>query len=163
MRFRQTETAIVAAAKAGLSAAAAYRIEEHPRLPSQKKSPRGRRVRIRWPAAAVATLTGRATDIERLEDERNQLAGANEAAVRDQELKDLLREMAKAGGPSAAEDPDRREAELLRAVEQAAQAQMWSEEARAALVTLAVAAAGRSPGVRAVGLNAGGVGERFRC
>jgi DNA repair exonuclease SbcCD ATPase subunit len=84
-------------------------------------------------AAAVAALTGRATDIERLENERNQLAGANEVAVRDQELRDLLREMAKAGGPSAADDPDRREAELVDAVEQAAQAQKWSEEARAAV------------------------------
>jgi hypothetical protein len=32
MSFRQTETATAAAAKAGLSAAAAYRIEQHPRL-----------------------------------------------------------------------------------------------------------------------------------
>jgi len=43
MSFRQTETASVAAAKAGFSAATAYRIEEDPRLPSQKKAPRRRR------------------------------------------------------------------------------------------------------------------------
>ncbi len=43
MSFRQTETPIVAAAKAGFSAATAYRIEQDPRLPSQKKAPRGRR------------------------------------------------------------------------------------------------------------------------
>ena len=43
MSFRQTETASVAAAKAGFSAATAYRIEQDPRLPSQKKVPRGRR------------------------------------------------------------------------------------------------------------------------
>src|SRR6202162_3281809 len=43
MSFRQTETASVAAAKAGFSVATAYRIKEDPRLPSQKKAPRGRR------------------------------------------------------------------------------------------------------------------------
>src|SRR5262249_22555190 len=43
MSFRQVETPTVAAAKAGFSAATAYRIEQDPRLPSQKKSPRGRR------------------------------------------------------------------------------------------------------------------------
>jgi hypothetical protein len=51
MSFRQTETASVAAAKAGFSAATAYRIEQDPRLPSQKKAPRGRRRRD--PLAAV--------------------------------------------------------------------------------------------------------------
>src|SRR3954454_15644282 len=51
MRFRQTEPPIIAAAKAGFSAATAYRIEQDPRLPSQKKAPRlGRR---RDPLAAV--------------------------------------------------------------------------------------------------------------
>ena len=34
---------IIAAAKAGFSTAAAYPIEQDPRLPSQKKMPRGRR------------------------------------------------------------------------------------------------------------------------
>jgi hypothetical protein len=42
MSFRQTETASVAAAKAGFSAATAYRIEQDLRLPSQKRSPCGR-------------------------------------------------------------------------------------------------------------------------
>jgi hypothetical protein len=51
MSFRQTETPTVAAAKAGFSAASAYRIEQDPRLPSQKKAPRGRR-RL-YPLAAV--------------------------------------------------------------------------------------------------------------
>jgi hypothetical protein len=51
MSFRQTETASVSAAKAGFSAASAYRIEQDPRLPSQKRSPRGRRRRD--PLAAV--------------------------------------------------------------------------------------------------------------
>jgi len=41
--LRQTETASVAAAKAGFSPATAYRIEQDPRLPSQKKAPRQRR------------------------------------------------------------------------------------------------------------------------
>ena len=45
MSFRQAETPTVAAAKAGFSAATAYRIERDPRLPSQKKAPRGRRRR----------------------------------------------------------------------------------------------------------------------
>jgi hypothetical protein len=43
MSFRQTETPTIAAAKAGFSAATAYRIEQDRRLPSQKKAPRGRR------------------------------------------------------------------------------------------------------------------------
>jgi hypothetical protein len=43
MTFRRTETPTVAAAKARFSAATAYRIEHDPRLPSQKKAPRGRR------------------------------------------------------------------------------------------------------------------------
>ena len=45
MSFRRTETPSVAAAKAGFSAATAYRLEQDPRLPSQKKAPRGRRRR----------------------------------------------------------------------------------------------------------------------
>ena len=43
MRSRHTDTPAIAAAKAGLSTATAYRIEADPRLPSQKKRPRGRR------------------------------------------------------------------------------------------------------------------------
>jgi hypothetical protein len=43
MSFRQTETPRIAAAKAGFSTATPYRIEQDPRLPSQKKAPRGRR------------------------------------------------------------------------------------------------------------------------
>jgi hypothetical protein len=43
MSFRQTETVSVAAAKAGFSAATAYRIEQDPRLHSQRKVPRRRR------------------------------------------------------------------------------------------------------------------------
>ena len=43
MKFRQTEKPLVAAAKAGFSASTAYRFEQDPRLPSQKKAPRGRR------------------------------------------------------------------------------------------------------------------------
>ena len=38
MSFRQTATPTVAAAKAGFSAATAYRIEQDPRLPSQKRA-----------------------------------------------------------------------------------------------------------------------------
>ena len=45
MSFRHTEPPVIAAAKAGFSAATAYRMEEDPRLPSQKKAPRERRRR----------------------------------------------------------------------------------------------------------------------
>ena len=43
MKSRQINAPAVAAAKAGFSRATAYRIEGDPRLPSQKKAPRGRR------------------------------------------------------------------------------------------------------------------------
>jgi len=43
MSFRQTETPVIAAAKAGFSTANAYRIEQDPRLPSHKQAPRSRR------------------------------------------------------------------------------------------------------------------------
>ena len=43
MKSRQTSAPAIAAAKAGFSRATGYRIEADPRLPSQKKAPRGRR------------------------------------------------------------------------------------------------------------------------
>ena len=43
MSYRQSHGAGIAAAKAGFSTATGYRIENDPRLPSQKKIPRGRR------------------------------------------------------------------------------------------------------------------------
>ena len=43
MKYRLTDSITVAAARAGISAATAYRIADDPRLPSQKKEPRGRR------------------------------------------------------------------------------------------------------------------------
>ena len=43
MTFRQTDAPPVAAAKASISAATAYRFEQDPRLPSHKKGARGRR------------------------------------------------------------------------------------------------------------------------
>jgi len=43
MKFRQTNTTAVAAAKASISIATAYRLEKDSRLPSQKKAPRERR------------------------------------------------------------------------------------------------------------------------
>lgn len=43
MKHRLKEGAPAAAARAGFSAATGYRIEQDPRLPSQKKAPRGRR------------------------------------------------------------------------------------------------------------------------
>jgi len=43
MKYRQTNTTAVAAAKASIGIATAYRIEKDPRLPSQKTTPRERR------------------------------------------------------------------------------------------------------------------------
>ena len=43
MKFRQTDAPPAAAAKASFSTSTAYRLEHDPRLPSQKKAPRGRR------------------------------------------------------------------------------------------------------------------------
>jgi hypothetical protein len=43
MKFRKTDSAAIAAAKAGFSPATAYRLEKDHRLPSRKKTPRGRR------------------------------------------------------------------------------------------------------------------------
>lgn len=43
MKLRQTHGPAIAAAKAGFSVASAYRMEQDPRPPSQKKTPRGRR------------------------------------------------------------------------------------------------------------------------
>jgi hypothetical protein len=60
MSFRQAETPTIAAAKAGFSAATAYRIEQDPRLPSQKKAPRVRRrpdpLAAVWDSEVVALL-----------------------------------------------------------------------------------------------------------
>jgi hypothetical protein len=43
MKSRQSNAPAIAAAKAGFSTASGYRIEADPRLPSQKRTPRGRR------------------------------------------------------------------------------------------------------------------------
>jgi transposase InsO family protein len=43
MKFRHTDTAPIAAAKAGFSPSTGYRIDKDPHLPSQKKAPRERR------------------------------------------------------------------------------------------------------------------------
>lgn len=43
MKFRQTHSTAVSAVKASISLVTAYRIETDPRLPSQKKTSRGRR------------------------------------------------------------------------------------------------------------------------
>jgi len=43
MIYRHSKDAALAAAKSGFSRATGYRIEDDPRLPSQKKAPRGRR------------------------------------------------------------------------------------------------------------------------
>src|SRR3954471_11717192 len=43
MKLRHTNTIPIAAAKAGFSPSTAYRLDKDPRLPSQKKVPRGRR------------------------------------------------------------------------------------------------------------------------
>jgi len=55
MKFRQTNTIPIAAAKAGFSSSTAYRLDTDPRLPSQRKAPRGRRRPD--PLAGVWSLT----------------------------------------------------------------------------------------------------------
>ena len=54
MKSRQTNAPAIAAAKAGFSTATAYRIEADPRLPSQKKEPRGAAVPTRSPEFGTA-------------------------------------------------------------------------------------------------------------
>lgn len=49
MKFRQTHTTAVAAAKASISTATAYRIEKDSRLPSQRKVRDNGAAPIRWP------------------------------------------------------------------------------------------------------------------
>lgn len=60
MRSRHTDAPATAAAKSGFSTATAYRIEADPRLPSQKKKPRGRRrpdpLSAVWEAEVVPML-----------------------------------------------------------------------------------------------------------
>lgn len=60
MKSRQTSRPTVAAAMAGFSRATGYRIEADPRLPSQKKAPRGRRrpdpIAHLWEAEIVPLL-----------------------------------------------------------------------------------------------------------
>ncbi len=60
MSLRQSHGTAIAAAKAGFSTATGYRIENDPRLPSQKKAPRGRRrpdpLAEIWDAEAVPIL-----------------------------------------------------------------------------------------------------------
>src|SRR3974390_3146750 len=60
MSYRQTLSPEAAAAKVGFSTATAYRIESDPRLPSQKKAPRGRRrpdpLATLWDAEIVPIL-----------------------------------------------------------------------------------------------------------
>ena len=61
IRSRHTDTPATAAAKAGFSTATAYRIEADPRLPSQKKAPRGRR-RIERHLAGAKLPAGKTFD-----------------------------------------------------------------------------------------------------
>ena len=60
MSFRKAETPTVAAAEAGFSMATACRIEQDPRLLSQKRAPRGRRRRdplaLVWDSEVVRLL-----------------------------------------------------------------------------------------------------------
>jgi hypothetical protein len=62
MKSRQTNGPAIAAAKARLSIATAYRIEADPRLPSQKQQPRGRR---RGRAGGRATIAAPPPDNDR--------------------------------------------------------------------------------------------------
>ena len=92
MSFRHTEPPVIAAAKAGFSAASAYRIEQDHRFPSQKKAPRDRRRRdplaAVWDSEVVPLLkdwTRSDTLLLRLALAEKQL-GAPEAAAHTQAL-----------------------------------------------------------------------------
>ena len=52
VKLRTKHKPSVAAAKAGLSTASGYRIEADPRLPSAKRTVRGRSGPTRWPASS---------------------------------------------------------------------------------------------------------------
>lgn len=60
MQFRKSDAAAIAAAKAGFSTATAYRLENDPRLPSQKIAPRGSRrpdpLEVVWDREVVPML-----------------------------------------------------------------------------------------------------------
>ena len=81
MRSRHTDTPATAAAKAGFSTATAYRIEADPRLPSQKKAPRGRRrpdpLAGVWDSEIVACRVARPAHVERRGDFLALGAGRN--------------------------------------------------------------------------------------
>jgi hypothetical protein len=65
MKSRQSNVPAIAAAKAGFSTATGYRIEADPRLPSQKKKPRGRRTQA---VADKLSARGRALHLSRVRD-----------------------------------------------------------------------------------------------
>src|ERR1700691_2189110 len=62
MIYRHSKDPTIAAAKSGFSTATGYRIEDDPRLPSQKKAPRGRRrpdpLAAVWDGGIVPILNG---------------------------------------------------------------------------------------------------------
>ena len=76
----------MAAARAGISAATAYRIESDPRLPSQKSAARGRRradpLADIFDAEVVPMLLGRAGRCGRWRSSRNDAAAPPELAER---------------------------------------------------------------------------------
>ena len=78
MSFRHAEPPVIAAAKAGFSTASAYRIEQDPRLPSQKQAPRERRRRdplsAVWDSEVVPLLKSVAVLV--LNADHVKLAGA---------------------------------------------------------------------------------------
>src|SRR6266853_2883777 len=67
MIYRHSKDAAVAAARSGFSRATGYRIEDDPRLPSQKKAPRGRRRPDLQPGGRGMTTTNPVVDAARVE------------------------------------------------------------------------------------------------
>src|ERR1700736_1984577 len=106
MSCRQTHDTAVAAAKAGFSTATGYRIENNPRLPSQKEAPRGRRrpapLADVWESEIVPILKatpGIRRTLERRMRGWRALAGPEQDVIfRQEHAPDLLHELLPGAG-----------------------------------------------------------------
>ncbi|HXQ47729.1 MAG TPA: ABC transporter ATP-binding protein [Caulobacteraceae bacterium] len=85
---------------------------------------------------ALAAVSQRAADVERLEDERAELVSASSLADRDEELKILVSEMEAVGGKGAADDPEPRDAALATALAAAEDVHRQSRDAQTAVRAL---------------------------
>ncbi len=87
--------------------------------------------------AALSALAETVRDIERLEDQRGVLVAAYEVTVRDREIKALVADMEKLGGPGAAEAPDGHETSLASQLESAQKALNLTQSTHAAVTAFA--------------------------